>query len=184
MHRYPDDFDNPRYQAYRPRGVAWSLFGRAFIRLFIPLILIGVVGAGFLIALLIFPSEPQIIVVTANATATPLGDIMGGYPPDVRQLSIIIPSKIDNEFALNGRRGYRFFVQPGLGWEIEVASENRLRTRITLYNPDGTIAQIQDASGTNNTITFNATQTAQYGILLEAINGTAGGYTLQIMPIN
>jgi hypothetical protein len=118
-------------------------------------------------------------VITARPSATPLGDIQGDFPPDARQESITLPTRIDYAIGAGERHGYRFFVNPGLTWTITVIPDAQLQPVLTLHNPDGTVAEISDyADGSQ--IVFQTLTRGQYGVVIES--PTAGGYTLTILP--
>jgi hypothetical protein len=179
---YPDDFDTPAYRAYRPNlkpGV-WLWLWDMLPRVLLGMLLLGAIGAGFVGALFILPPvEPQIVVITGQPSATPLGDIQGDFPPDVQQKSITLPARIDSALGVGERHGYRFFLNSGLTWVITVIPDEQLQPIVTLYNPDGTVADISDfADGSQ--IIFQAAAHGQYGVAVES--PTSGGYTLSILP--
>lgn len=184
----PDDFDSPRYVAYRPAaGAQWRvLLWSQIRRLGMPLILAAAIGGGFLCALLLLPSQaPQVIIVTAPATATPPGDIAGDFPLGVVQRAISLPARIDQTLEPGEKHGYRFLVAPGLQWRVQVFGDNTLDPLITLYNPDGTVKALNDNNpegGLSSEILFNADSSNQYGLLVEGVAGSGGGYTLLILP--
>jgi hypothetical protein len=187
---YPDDFDSAAYRAYRPHyraGVGLWL-RQTLPQLLLASLFVVAIGGGFMGALLILPPRaPQVVII--QATATPVGDLRGDFPPDVAQLSITLPAKIDNWMDLGQRRGYRFFAKPGLRWLITVLPDAAFNPQVTLFNPDGSVAQINNdrAPGERTSeLIFEASETAQYAILVESAErgSTAGGYTLEIMPLN
>jgi hypothetical protein len=187
---YPDDFDSQNYTRYRPSmqpgPILWMR--RSLPRLFLGLLIGGLVAVSFVGSLLIIPPrEPTVVIVTAQPTATANGDLTGDFPAGVMQQSITLPARIDDTLAAGEQRGFRFFVEPGFTWVISVTPDRTLDPLLSLYNPDGTIASISDdISGSNlgSSITLSAPQRAQYAIVIEsAANGaTAGGYTLDILP--
>jgi hypothetical protein len=187
---FPDDFDSAYYQRYqpglRPGPVLWMRY--SLPRLVLLLAIGGLVLVSFVGSLLIIPPrEPTVVIVTAQPTATPVGDLGGDYPADVMQQSITLPTRIDGTLAFGEKHGFRFFVEPGFTWVITVTPDQNFDPLLSLYNPDGTIADLKDdisASNLGSRITFAASERAQYGIVIEsAQNGaTAGGYTLDILP--
>jgi hypothetical protein len=187
---FPDDFDSTNYRRYRPAMksglVTWMRF--SLPRLALMLLIAGLVLVSFVGSLLIIPPrEPRVVIVTAQPTATPIGDLVGDFPAGVTQQSITIPARIDDVLGFGEKRGFRFFVDPGFTWIISVTPDRNFDPLLSLYNPDGTIASIHDdISGSNlgSQIAFSAPERAQYAIVIEsAQNGaTAGEYTLDILP--
>ncbi len=185
---FPDEFDTSAYRRYQPhfrRGVWLWLRERALGGLWVGIISLAI-GGGCLGAWFLFPPQPTIIVVTAQPSSTPLGDILGDFPPDIRQESITLPAKIDHRLGAGEQHGYRFFASSDLSWTIRVLPDANFDPVLTLYNPDGSVAQINNDRATGertSELTFQAQTTAQYGITITSNGATAGGYTLQILPI-
>lgn len=183
---YPDDFDSAAYRTYRPtlrRGVRLWLRERLSCAFFVLLVAASLAG-GFVVALLILPPEEERAhIVIIDPSPTPIGDIQGDFPRDVRQISITLPAKIDDVLDFGEKRGYRFFAAPGITWIISVLPMDTLDPVVSLYNPDGTIAQINDngAGGRGSQLIFEASALAQYAILIDS-GQTGGAYTLQILP--
>lgn len=188
LDNFPDDFDSLAYRNYKPqfrRGVWLWLRENGTRLLWVGMMLLAI-GLGFVGALLLLPSQATVIVITAQPSPTPLGDIQGDFPAVIQQISITLPAKIDDLMTSGEQRGYRFFVSPQLTWIIRVIPDATFDPVLTLYYPDGTVAQLNnDRSEGDRTseIIFQATETAQYGILVAGANGTSGGYTLQILPV-
>jgi len=187
---FPDDFDSANYQRYKPGlkpgPVLWmrySLPRLALLLMIGGLVLVSFVGSLFIIP----PREPSVVIVTAQPSATAVGDLVGDFPAGVIQQSITLPARINDTLAFGQKKGFRFFVEPGFTWVITVTPDRNFDPLLSLYNPDGTIANINDdisASNLASRITFTASERAQYGIVIESAQGgaTAGGYTLDILP--
>jgi hypothetical protein len=178
---FPDDFDTRVFRYYHPTmrpGVGFLLRG-VVPRAALWGSMLAVIAGGFLTALLIVPeSGPRVVVVTPVPSPTLAGDVTGDFPATVSQVSMSLPARIDEALALGEQHGYRFLAGPGLTWEINVLTDGGFMPRIILYNPDGTVAQVSEGQN----LTFSASEPAQYGLLIEAGNGGAGGYTLRIFP--
>jgi hypothetical protein len=178
---FPDDFDTRVFRYYHPTtrpGVGFLLRGVA-PRAALLGSMVVVIAGGFLTALLIVPdSGPRVVVITSVPSPTMPGDVSGDFPAAVAQVSISLPARIDEALALGEQHGYRFLAGPGLVWEINVLTDGGFMPRLILYNPDGTVAQVSEGQN----ITFTAPEPAQYGLLIEAGSGGAGGYTLRIFP--
>lgn len=186
---YPDDFDTPAYANYHPRlspGLGLTL-RRTLPRLILGLATLIVLVAAVVAAALILPEDaPQVVVITALPSATPIGDVGGDFPATVPQSSVQVPARVDETFAPNDRHAYRFFAAPNLTWTITVTPDRTFDPVLTLYSPDGVVMQIDDdgGGGLSSRISFTPTEAAQYAILIESAKGGAssGGYTLQILP--
>lgn len=187
---YPDEFDTPAYRDYRPE--LHKGFG-LWVRQSLPrLLLMGTfllaIGGGFMGALLLLPPrQPQYVVI--ESTPTPVGDLRGDFPTDAPQFSITVPAKIDQWLELGQRHGYRFFAQPGIRWVITVLPDATFNPQVSLFNPDGSISQINNDRATGDRtseLIFEASEVAQYAILIESAERgtTSGGYTLEILPLS
>jgi hypothetical protein len=144
------------------------------------------IGGSFICALwLLPPRAPQVIIVTAPATATPPGDIAGDFPRGVVQRVISLPARVDDSVGPGEKHGYRFLVAPGLLWRVQVIGDASFDPLITLFNPDGTVKGLNDnraAGESRSELSFNAEAQGQYGLLIEGVAGTSGGYTLLLLP--
>lgn len=186
----PDDFDSANYQRYKPGlkpgPVLWMRY--SLPRLALLLMIGGLVLVSFVGSLLIIPPrDPSVVIVTAQPSATAVGDLTGDFPAGVVQQSITLPARIDDRIAFGEKQGFRFFVEPGFTWVITVTGDQNFDPLLSLYNPDGTIANINDDISSGNLasrITFTASERAQYAIIIESAQGgaTAGAYTLDILP--
>lgn len=173
---YPDDLDNAAYKSYRASfrpGLGLWLRG-GLPRLIVAVGILGMIAAGFVAALFILPpSEPQIVVIPVQSSPTPIGDVAGAFPSDVAQNFLELPARVDNNLAGGGRRGYRFFIGPGLTWQISLTGSGNFV--MTVYDPSGNMIDIGAGP-----FTLTAQNSAQYALLVESPSG--GSYTLRIFP--
>jgi len=175
---YPDDFDTREYQSYheglQPGLLLW--LRRTLPRLLLYSTVLSIMAVSFVAALFILPPrQPRVVIITA--VPTPAGDLGGEFPADAPQISTSLPARIDDWLDMGQKRGYRFFAQPGLTWRISLAPAQGVTAQASLYNPDGTLAELINGAGQ---IIFSAEQTNQYAVLVESPSG--GNYTLSIMP--
>lgn len=187
---YPDDYESRAYQHYKeslqPGILLWVRDSSGYM-IFATLVFIFA-GMGLLVAWIALPpQEPQIIVVTPAYTPTPVGDIQGDFPVDAPQQFITVPARVDHAISFAEKHGYRFFLDPGLTWTLNVYSDGVFDPQMSLYGPDGVIIQLDDdggSDGLSSQMSFQAPVSGQYGLVIQSSGGsTAGGYTLTIMPV-
>ena len=182
---FPDDTESAAFQNYRNEDLrrSWHLPFNWRNWLFYG-------GLGIFILLLsfgIFAFYEQIIV-SIEATPTPVPTptaipivIRGEFPPQVPQIFINIPARIDDSLAGGSSLGYTFHADPGVQWTFTVATDG-WTPQIDFYGESGQLLGSSTAvSGQPASITYFINQEDIYAIHLQSADGLSGGYTLEIM---
>lgn len=199
---FPDETETNAFQNYQEnRGrigeVLSILFGSRERVLLTAGIFVALVGGVWLGLYMLLPQRTMEVVVTAEGTISVntvepspvLADTVGGdFPPNVSQEVISIPARIDDSLAFGTRKGYTFYAEAGVTWEITVFGATGFDPAISLYGPpNGQLMASNDdrpAGDLASEIRVTIQQDGSYGLLVEGSGGASGGgYTLLIVPI-
>ena len=186
---HPDNFESRAYHHYRPemRPGAWLWLRFSLPRLILALALLGMIALGGFVAFMLVPTpEPEVIIITAVPSSDNLPPIGGDFPAGISQTYLNLPARLDNTLDFQEKHAYRFFLEPGITWTITVTPVTDIDPVLSLYSPEGLILQHNNlGAALPVTITYQATVSGQYGIIVETAGGgaTAGAYTLTIEGI-
>jgi hypothetical protein len=104
----------------------------------------------------------------------------GQFPPQVQQIFITIPARIDDSLANENERGYTFLAREGFQWTITLTAPQSGEYQLVLYGKTGQVlAQAIGNSQTPASLTWFIDEEGLYAVY---ITGVTGDYTFSILP--
>lgn len=204
---FPDETETNAFQNYREdRGRVGEILSLIFgsrQRLLAAIVVIGLLVGAIWVGLYFLLPEPSpkvVIVPSDNGNGdevvsddplptTVVAEVVSGeFPTDVAQQLITVPARIDDSLAIGTRRGYTFYAEAGVTWEITVFGATGFDPVISLYGPPG--GRLLDSNDDRavgdlaSELRVTIQQDGNYAVMIEGAGGVSGGgYTLLIVPV-
>ncbi len=183
----PDDTETRAFQGY---GHGTGLVGFFNMRqaLMVGAVFVALVLVGLGVWLILPESNPEYRVVPnpnvfPASTGDPLAQLPSAIPQTVAdQVSLTIPTRVDQALLVGASRLYAFNATAGLSWRVRIIGSAGLTLSVSIYGPDGALLDSVNAQSQAE-FTLSISVTGVYTIIISDILGTGGNYTLQILPI-